>query len=323
VDLTRFHYSAFGDGLCSTMPLPELRPIAPGPVRWTFETVDRLPEPEALERMGEEPIYGSVSAKLLRHASGYRIVIDDTGVYDLLDHGGSIRWRPNQDPWWDFGRSHLIGRVLATSLQLSGVVTLHGSAVEMGSGVVAFLAPKRFGKSTLAAALLRAGARFVTDDSLAIDERLRALPGIPSLRVHAADAGAWSDLAPSAAVAPQRDGKIVLPPLPEDRMLARPTPLAGVYFLLPRRSGLAVPAVERAEVPAVVGAMRLMGQTKIGAMLGAAFAPALLDRAAAVAGSVPTFELGLIRDVAQLPEAVDRLLAWHGLPQPAAQPAAR
>ena len=69
--------------------------------------------------------------------------------------------------------------------------------------------------------------------------------------------------------------------------------------------------------------MRLMAQTKIGAMLGTAFAPALLDRAAAIAGRVPAYELGILRDLARLPEVVDRLVEWHGLPAPRGSGGAR
>lgn len=314
--MTAHLYSAFGHRLRSTIPLPELRPAEPGPVRWSFSVVDDLPEPEAAELVGEEHIYGSVSAKLFRHAAGHRIRIDDTGTYDLLAGGAEIRWQPNPDPWWDFGRSHLIGRVLATSLQLAGTVTFHASAVELRDGVVAFLAPKHFGKSTLAMTLVRAGARFVTDDSLAVECRRAplALPGIQSLRVCGDDAAAARILGLEAARPPGRDGKVVLPPLPREQTLEAPARLAALYFLLPLRPAAGVPAAERAALPGILAAVRLVGQAKIGAMLGSTFAAALLDGASAVASAVPAYELAVVRDIDRLPELVDRLVEWHGLP---------
>jgi hypothetical protein len=315
VDVTPFHYWAFGERLRSTLELPELRPAPVGPVRWTFAVVDRLPDAVAPQLIGEDPIYGTVSAKLFRHADGHRIVVHDTGTFDIAANNHDIRWLPNADPWWDFGRSHLLGRVLATSHQLAGIVTLHGSAVETRDGVIVFLAPKEFGKSTLAAALYRAGARFVTDDALAVrlgDPPL-SLPGIASPRVHAGEASA-ERFGVEAIGEPGRDGKLVLPPLPEERVLAVPAPLGAIYFIVPLRSDADVPLVERAVLQGVLGAVRLTGQWKIGTMLGPSHAPALLDAAVAIGRRVPMYELGIRRDLERLPEVVARLIDWHGLP---------
>jgi hypothetical protein len=326
------------------MALPELRPVAAGPIRWSFQVVDRLDERPRLQLLGEEPIYSWVSAKLFRHDAGYRIAVDDTGAYDILNDNRDISWQPNPDPWWDFGRSHLIGRVLATSLQLSGTVTLHASGVEMADGVVGFLAPKRFGKSTLAMTLFRAGARFVTDDALAIDTRdaVRALPGIQSLRVRlgSPDAEQWIAESVEArqgrdgegALPPfpshhmldkpsvGRDGKAVLPPFPPHRVLDNASVLSALYFVRPKNAASAQLAADRSRVPEGPAAFRLVGQVKIAAMLGSSFAPVLLEETGNLAASVPVFDLSVVRDLERLPEVVDRLVEWHGLPEPTGEP---
>lgn len=320
--MSHFHYAAFGERLRSTLPLPELRAVDPGPVRWDFQVVERLPEARDRALIGEERIYGAVSARLFRHAAGHRIEIDDTGEYDLDAGNREIRWQPTAEPWWDFGRSHLLGRVLATSLQLGGVVTLHGSAVETHDGVVGFLAPKHFGKSTLSASLVRAGARFVTDDALAVrvDEPVVALPGIPSLRVRADEGTARHPLLDGPVPAPGRDGKIVLPPLPADRVMAAPRRLAALYLLHPRRADAPGPAAERRALPPVAAAVHLLGQSKVGAMLGSSFAPGLLDATTRIAGRVPTYGLAVVRDHDRLPEVVEILLEWHGRPDSGGSP---
>lgn len=312
------HYLAFGHRIRSTIRLPELRAAEAGPVHWDFRVVDEHPEMEDPELLGEEPIYGSVSARLFRHAAGYRILIDDTGAYDMLNGTRDIRWKPTTDPWWDFGRSHLIGRVLATSLQLSGVITLHASAVEMADGVVGFLAPKHFGKSTLAMMLFRAGARFVTDDSLAVEshEAVLALPGIQSLRVRAGDPDADLLVGEPVPESPGRDGKVFLPPFPADRVLNRASILSALYFLEPTKPGPEAEATERTRLPSVLATIRLLGHAKIGAMLGPSFARALMDDAGAVASHVPVFDLRVVRDLHRLPSVVDRLVGWHGIPAP-------
>lgn len=312
------YYSAYGQRLASSIPLPELHPTRSGPVRWRFQVVDSLPDMERSQLLGEEHIYGFVSAKLFRHAGGHRILIDDTGAYDLPDGDGIIHWRPTEDPWWDFGRSHLIGRVLATSLQLSGIITLHASAVEMEDGVIGFLAPKHSGKSTLALELFQAGASFVTDDSLAVDcgDPLVALPGIPSLRVCPGDADKQQIMGDYGDCEPGRDGKVVLPPFPEDRLLDAPKELAALYLLRSEDPELVDASVARTPVPAVPATMRLLGQAKISAMLGISFARTLLDQTVALASNVPIFDLSVVRDLERLPEVVEHLVAWHGLPGP-------
>jgi len=305
--VTTYYYSACGSRLSSTIPLPELRECPPGPVRWAFRVVDELPEAEDAELLGEEHIYGEVHARLYRHAAGHRITIDDTGCYDLLP-SGDICWLPNPEPWWDFGRNHLIGRVLATSLQLSGVTTLHASAVETASGVVAFLAPKHFGKSTLALTLFRAGCNFVTDDSLPVvtDGEVLALPGIHSLRVRLEDG------APSLEGTPGRDGKLSLPPFPVDQVLPEPAPLVAVYLLKPQRADASLPAVSRLRVPPIIASMRLVAYCKIAGMLGSGFAADLLTATTSIADRVPVYELRLVRDLERLPDVAEQLLGWHG-----------
>lgn len=314
--MSALYYSAFGQRLESSIPFPELRPIEPGPARWSFQLVDRLREPSDLELLGEERIYGAVSARFFRHSDGYRIVVDDTGAYDLSGGGRDISWQPNEEPWWDFGRSHLVGRVLATALHLSGVATLHGSGVQLAGGVVGFLAPKHVGKSTLAMMLFRAGGRFVTDDALPVagSDPILAFPGIQSLRVRQGDeqwANMWDGARPTEG---GRDGKLFLPPFPDDRILLERAPLDALYLLVPRTPDPGAPAVRRVRLPEVLATMRLLSQFKIGEMLGSRFAGQLLDVAASIAAAVPVFELSVQRDLQRLPEVVDQLMEWHGGP---------
>ena len=187
------YHTVFGRRIRSAIPLPELRVSEPGPVRWDFQVVDRLPtEPPGLELRGEEPIYADVVARFFAHNEGYRIAVKDTGIFDFSPDGSQIRWLPNPEPWWDFGRGHLLGRVLSTTLHLEGLLALHSSAVELPDGVVGFMAPSHYGKSTLSMELFRAGARFVTDDTLLVrpDSPPLAYPGVQSLRVRAGDPNA-------------------------------------------------------------------------------------------------------------------------------------
>ncbi|MFT3966511.1 MAG: hypothetical protein QM690_11590 [Sphingobium sp.] len=63
----------------------------------------------------------------------------------------------------------LLGPIMALALHMKGLLTLHASAIELDGRAAIFVGDKLAGKSTTAAAFLRAGARLLTDDLLAID----------------------------------------------------------------------------------------------------------------------------------------------------------
>jgi hypothetical protein len=308
-------YVAYGQRIRSSIPLPELREAEAGPARWDFSVVDHLPALDSHEELGRELIYGDVSAQFLRHTHGHRIRIDDTGEFDLSGDGRRITWQPNQDPWWDFGRSHLIGRVLATVLHLDGVLTLHASSVQLPDGVVGFLAPKHTGKSTLGLSLYKAGATFVTDDSLPIvpGSPIKALPGIHSLRVRPDDSDAERLVGRPIREEPGRDGKVFLPPLPAGRVLNESAPLGALYLVAPNDPAAEVAAAREALDP-VSAAILLVGQTKIGAMLGPSFVSDILEVTSRLASSVPVYKLLIARDLARMDEVVGQIMDWHGKP---------
>lgn len=86
----------------------------------------------------------------------------------------------------------LLGPVIALVLHLRGFLILHASAVAIGGGCAVFLGDKGDGKSTTAAAFLRAGHSLVTDDLLIVDTaqgRPEVNPAFPQIKL-AADAEA-------------------------------------------------------------------------------------------------------------------------------------
>ena len=311
----RFHYSAFGSRLASELEFPELRPVDPGPSRWNFRVVEALPEMADPVVLGKEAIYGDVKALLLRHGRGHRIEVCDTGSFELHP-GGEILWQPTGEPWWDFGRGHLLGRVLATALFLEGIHTLHGSAVQFGEGVVGFLAPKFTGKSTLALHLCRAGAALVSDDSLPVEitqDGVMAHPGVHSIRLRTMEE------AGEATESTGRDGKFRLTDLPMDRRMEEPAPLRVLYLLRSVQENEGGVAVRRASLPGPLQAMRLLAFAKIGEMLGSAGKRFLLESAVSLSERVRVEELTVVRDHQRLPEVVEHLLTWHGGPGPGAE----
>jgi hypothetical protein len=211
----------------------------------------------------------------------------------------------------DFGRAHLLGRVLSTALHFNGALVLHGSAVSYPSGAVVFLAPKHTGKSTLALALTLAGARLITDDTITVamagTGRPEVWPGVHTLRL-------LPDTAEHlrAAQGDQRqDGKYLVTDLHPEQIEERTRHLAAVYLLAAASSIAGGRAVDRRPVPQPQAAAALVGQGKISEMLGAAEAPTLLQRAARLASCVPVYRLAVQRDLVRLPEVAAHLAEWH------------
>ncbi len=306
-------HEIFGERIVSEIELPELAPAPPGEPRWSFTLDPSLPERPEGPLLGESPLYAEVVARLHAAPDGGRFIhVADTGLFHISADARAIRWRPNPEPWWDFGRGHLIGRVLATALHMDGVLTLHGSAVVLGGRAVAFLAPKFSGKSTLALALTRAGGLLLTDDSLPVepspDGGILARPGVHSVRL-TAESREVLELAQDAEL--NREGKVVVRDPVPGRVARTPVPLAAVYFLFSTEPEPGLPPVTRMRAGGVGGALLLQGQTKVGEMLGGAEAPVLLDRCAEVVRRVPTWRLTVRRDFEVFDEVVETLLGWH------------
>lgn len=320
---TSYRYSVYGECLASSVPFPELPTSDAKASRWTFETTPQLAPMVDATELGADRIYGEVFARLYTHAHGHRITVDDTGSFELSRDGTHVTWEERAESWPDFVRAHLVGRVLATALYFDGLLPLHASAVETRDGVVAFLAPKGFGKSTLALALTVAGARLVTDDTLPVEPsaelgmdsgvasrgRPVAWPGVHSLRVHDDALAAVGAARPTLDT---RDGKRIVSELLPSQLMSRHTPLAAIYLIDPVMPEAGT--VTRTALPAMLAAVGVVAHVKIGRMLGPAAAGPMLERAAAITRSVPVFRLHAPRDLSQLPATAATLLDWHGSP---------
>jgi hypothetical protein len=265
--------------------------------------------------------------RLFRTAAGFRLTYPDTGGYDVLERGSLVRWYPPPAPPYDDARFleavriDVLGRVLGVALHAAGIETLHGSAVCFDHRTaVALVAPKLHGKSTLAAALVAGGARLLTDDTIPLEpgDPPRARPGVHGLRLwqdaahHLADArwsaelGAW--------------GKFQASGLPADCLMHEAAPLRAVYLLAPRPASGSDDggAVARHRLPPLEAALALVGQAKIGVLLGPAGAARLLAWAVDVARLVPVYRLVFPRGFDRLDHVVERLQEWHGAAQPVA-----
>ncbi len=309
-------YRVYGQRLASELEFPEMRAAEPGEAAWTFRVAPGTiapPDQSAALLLGSQPLYQGCAARLYQSESGWRIVVDDTGVYDLTDRGSTITWHPFADSTLDFARAHLFGRVLATAMHFKGLLVLHGSAVAYPDGAVVFLAPKHTGKSTLALALTLGGARLISDDSISVEFQARPMvaPGVQSLRLLGDAAERLMGALPSEQ---RSDGKYILNDLPADRLEDRQVPLVAVYLLAAAERINDNEPVVRLPLPPPIAAASMVGQGKISEMLGPGQAPELLRRAARLTSLVPVYRLPVLRDLSRMHEVVEKISSWHGQP---------
>ena len=305
-------YLVFGGVLRTELEFPELDVATRGDADWTL-TVSTAPAPDVPlgDPLGEDRVDLGVMVRSYTTPSGFRLVYDDTGVFDVTAGGREIRWHRPQGADLEAGRLDVLGRVLALALHASGWLSLHGSAVALADGAVAFLAPKGNGKSTLAFALMRAGAALMTDDTVVIGSGVPATvrPGVQSVRLFR-DSADW--LAATSPIAGTSDVKATFGQIADDARRLTRAPLAALYLLESVPAGTIAEPLERERIEGPAAVFGLLGQTKIGALLGGAEAPTVFAAVVALAEGSEIYRLRVSRDYERLQTVVEQLMSWHG-----------
>jgi hypothetical protein len=142
-------------------------------------------------------------------------------------------------------RTYLLGNLLAFALLNVGVETLHASVVIDQEQAIAFLGDSAYGKSTLTAAFLQAGAELLSDDFLVLrreNGEYVAYPGIPRLKLYEHTA---KHLAPpgkaGAPMFPSRRPKLVYT---VERAHLKPTALQSFYALASPKEAAGVKEIQ-------------------------------------------------------------------------------
>jgi hypothetical protein len=141
----------------------------------------------------------------------------------------------------------LIAQVLPFAAVLRGLEVMHAGAVALGGAAVALLGPSGAGKTSLAMALCRRGARFLADDVLTLETRgetLVAHPGTPVAGIGHAEADRLleaGELEPEDVVAVNARERVV-----RIRQMADEAPLQALFFVDRRPDGPAQPRFEPA-----------------------------------------------------------------------------
>jgi hypothetical protein len=132
---------------------------------------------------------GKLWSSFFRTPRGYLLRFADIADFALADNGRHVTVWPNDGVPPDAVDLVYVNQVLPLAWSKQGRLVLHASAVEIDGRAVVFIAPSGYGKSTLAASFVLAGARLLCDDALVLEASgpgARVQPGHPSLRL-------WSD----------------------------------------------------------------------------------------------------------------------------------
>jgi hypothetical protein len=183
--------------------------------------------------------------------------------YAVLDDGSTyVRWdaigeflvaadgrritcrRLDQSPSESF-QVYMLGQALSFALVRQRFEPLHATVVVADDRAVAFLGNNAFGKSSLAASFLEAGARLLTDDLLVLHEssgRVLAYPGPPRIKLFPKMARRFlGDVATGVHMNEDTD-KLILP-LDEHRRCSNPVRLDAIYSLAAPRDACRKPGV--------------------------------------------------------------------------------
>ena len=312
-------YSLFGLGVESYRPIPGLSPLTS---EHEASVVLRGPEVSdaplsGLELLGSEEV-APCFIRLWRHDAGYRIEHACAGHYDVVGGGSEIICHLHDGATDATFRLDVLGRLLPLAMQARGWHCLHASAVSVDGNVIAFVAPKGTGKSSLALAMRAAGARIFADDALGIppDDSLRVSPGVRSLRVNVDTSALIPELAWGAREA--IDGKLVLEDTDAAAELEHDFELSAIYLVASTPADAPAPVL-RERLGLQEALMVLVGQSKLGQLLGGSESVRHLDRSLALAMRVPVYRLSVARSLDRLPEAAATILGWHRSPTPTAR----
>ena len=238
-------YDAFGLVIESDIPLTELRLAAAGTapdIRFVERPIER-----ALPRREDGIIMD------YHDPAGIVMAWPDVAAFRLVDKSTVWVERYPETPL-SYVAFPILGPIMAWMLNWREFFVIHASAIDINGKTVALMGDKMAGKSTTAAAFLRAGYPLITDDLLAITFNEQGVPvchpAFPQLK-----------LADDAAASIQVDGAEALPLVYEGfskrqhKLAAMRTEAASLDYLLTLDRGGDDPALDPFDTAAAISAI--------------------------------------------------------------------
>ncbi len=189
-------YTAYGLGIHSELPLPELVPNCEASTDVTIK----------LQKLENSPLkIDSVAHCFQLIPEGMYVFWESIGTF-LIRDGKEIIIDSVLEAQESRIRLFILGAAIGVILHQRGFLVLHASAVVINGNAVAFVGDKGRGKSTMAAALHARGHNLIGDDVIAIDmshsNQPMVVPAFPQIKL-------WPDAVASLGMNPEELPRLV------------------------------------------------------------------------------------------------------------------
>ena len=229
--------------------------------------------------------------------------------------GRLITARPCEKASWEAFCAYLFGQVLSFALLKQGLEPLHCTAVVLEGEAVGFLGDCGYGKSSLAAAFLKAGYPLLTDDLLLLRQNGQGFLAYPSFpRIKLLPEMAQTFLGDDIEGVPYNPytTKMIIPLGPEQSCRTA-MPLKAFFVLRPetaraRKEKIYIRTLNQRQTFLAITSSTFNARLQEPGRLKRLFA--LAERIAAL---VPVKSLSYPRDLARLPEVVEAVRIKSGL----------
>jgi hypothetical protein len=271
--------------------------VVHSPVALPAPAADASVPPDITIATAETPLahpHAAGDALAYQRLADGRVFVSWYGLLEFVvsRDGRNITAHARADTSYEPLYAHLLSHALAIALQQRGIESLHAVAFAIDGAAIALIGDCGYGKSTLAAHAVRAGARLLTDDLL-VCEGGQVLPGAARVKLEPEVARRAFGERAGTPMYDER-GKWIYP-LGAAEFMPSPVRLARIYALRPDS---AAPRIEA-----------LDGASALKALLSATFNP--LEKSAARLASHMRYHAALARQVPILrlhvPRRFDRI----------------
>lgn len=232
------------------------------------------------------------------------------GEFLVSKDGGEVVGRRFDGSSFESYHVYMLGQALSFAFVKQGIEPLHATAVVGDGGAIALLGGSGYGKSTLAAAFLRAGGSLLTDDLLVAHESsdtILAYPGPARIKLFPKVASRVLGDA-SGAVPMNNSTNKVIATVVDGRRAAAPVPLRAIYRLASPQDACRAPAIAIAGITAAERVVTLLQSTFNRRLVTPPRLARLLETMTVVARCVPVKALSYPRDMRQLADVRARIL---------------
>ncbi|WP_020607024.1 hypothetical protein [Spirosoma spitsbergense] len=299
MDLTPYHYKAYGLSIASEIPLPPLPTSVPTTADLTIRR-EQLPGRPPVEAT---KIYrAGLNARFAQQGLDY-LWLDWSPLISFTAVSGNELLVDTTQTDEDLVSLFTLSEALGLILFQKGYFLLHGSAVRIGSKGVVFLGEPGAGKSTTVAACAQKGYTVISDDMVCIQVNetgnLLLIPAFPQIKI-------WQSTIDGLQLhrekmAPVREGVDKFSWYDSIKFEENAVPLTAIFVLLPpRKPGSTTDPIPASRVP-----VELLHHFPLAdALLKGKSLEDYFKKSVAIAQTIPLFRMSRPADFAGLHEFV-------------------